>query len=72
MLVKELIELLKKQPQEAQVATYTCVGEDSDMPTDVSLYNQKDGPYNKADDVWFIYGIPAEEKIVFIESRYKF
>ncbi len=67
MTVIELIEKLKKYPENAQVAVYSEMYEDSDMPSKVQLLSKQEGPYNKGDDVWFLYDLPDEEKIVFIK-----
>ncbi len=67
MTVIELIEKLKKYPENAQVAVYCDMSEDSDMPSKVQLLSKQEGPYNKGDDVWFLYDLPDEEKIVFIK-----
>ncbi len=66
MTVRELIELLQKMPKQCQVAVYSELDEGSDMAKGVRLYTKKEGPYNKADDVWNIYGLPKEEQVVFI------
>lgn len=66
MTVKELIERLQQMPQDLKVAVYCDLSEDSSMPHKVEIHTQETGPYNKADDVWNIYGLPEEEQIVFI------
>ena len=47
MTVIELIEKLKKYPENAQVAVYSDMSEDSDMPSKVQLLSKQEGPYNK-------------------------
>jgi hypothetical protein len=66
MTTKELIEKLNEMPQDAKVAVYCAISEDSDMAHKVELLSKREGPYNKADDVWFMYGFSNDEKIVFI------
>jgi len=66
MKVKELIEKLQQMPQEARVAVYCEMSEDSDMAYRVEILTKEEGPYNKADDVWVIYNIPQDEPIVFV------
>ena len=56
MTVKELIERLQQMPQDLKVAVYCDLSEDSSMPHKVEIHTQETGPYNKADDVWNIYG----------------
>lgn len=67
MKVNELIEKLKLMPQEAKVALYCDLSEDSSMANSVKLLNKQTGPYNKSDDVWFIYDLDEKEELVFIK-----
>lgn len=67
MTVEELVNILYEMPQDAQVAVYSDIDEGSDMPSKVQLLNKQEGPYNKGDDVWELYDLPNNEKIVFIK-----
>lgn len=67
MKVSELIEKLSKVSQDAEVAVYCQMSEDSDKASDVKVYNKENGPYNKGDDVWDIYDINENIEIVFIQ-----
>lgn len=67
MIVSKLIEELSKLPQDSKIAVYAEISEDSDMANTVELLSKEEGPYNKGDDVWRIYNIPNDEKIVFIK-----
>lgn len=67
MIVKDLIEKLKLMPENAEVAVYCEISEDSDMANTVELLSKQHGPYNKGDDVWFMYNIPKDKQIVFIK-----
>ena len=64
--VKDLINKLQQLPQDAKVAVYCNLSEDSDMAHSAELLSKEDGPYNKGDDVWLLYDISELEKIVFI------
>lgn len=66
MKVKDLIEQLKNLPQNARVAVYCDLSEDSDVAHRAELLDKNEGPGVKGDDVWFMYNLPKEEKIVFI------
>jgi hypothetical protein len=66
MKVKDLIEQLQNLPQDARVAVHCEISEDSDMAKKAVILGKEEGPYTKGDNVWFMYGLPKEEKIVFI------
>ena len=71
MTVAELISSLQGIPGNTKVAIYSDIAEDSDMANTVTLLNKSEGPYNKGDDVWAIYNIPAEENILFVGNFWK-
>jgi hypothetical protein len=74
MTVQELIDQLNSLPKEfkdLKVAIYSDIAEDSAMANSLRIYNKSEGPYNKGDDVWAIYNIPADENVLFIGQFYQ-
>jgi hypothetical protein len=73
MTVQELIDQLIALPESfktLKVAMYTEISEDSDIVNSMRIFDKSEGPYNKGDDVWTIYNIPADENILFIGNFY--
>jgi hypothetical protein len=68
MTVIELIEELKKYPENMQVALYNNMSEDSSLSNELKVHNKQNGPYNKGDDVWDLWRIDKNEELLFIKS----
>lgn len=67
MTVIELIKKLKEYPENMQVALYNDMSEDSSLSDKLEVHNKQNGPYNKGDDVWDLWGIDKDEELLFIK-----
>ena len=67
MKVKDLISKLKEFPEDLEVALYNEMSEDSSVVKQLEVHNKQNGPYNKGDDVWDLWGIDENQELLFLK-----